>query len=159
MAVTVEKLLEMSQSEREELFRASPPGEIPDGDSAGTVLLSAPNAIVPGKVVDRIGAVFARWLAWRGKVFHAREGELLNKITSFDLQAIKARVYKGPSWLDGKEAIVLDYSKTSFLARQIRDEIREVGPGLYLGLVWWGRTRLVEFALQFPRPAAGTGAA
>jgi len=29
----------------------------------------------------------------------------------------------------------------------IRDEIREVEPGVYLGKVWWGKTRVLDFAL------------
>jgi hypothetical protein len=159
MAVTVDQLVGMSQAERDDLFRASPPGEVPDGDSEGTVLLSASTRVVPSKLLDRIGATFARWLAWRGKVFRAKEGDLLNKVTVLNLKAIRAKVYRGPSWLDGNEAIVLDYSKSSFVAQKIRDEIREVAPGLYLGLVWWGRSRLVEFALEFPHPDGGGRAA
>ena len=45
------------------------------------------------------------------------------------------------------ETIVIDYSSTSLLARKVRDEIREVEPGVYLGLVWWGKRRLLDFAL------------
>ena len=48
----------------------------------------------------------------------------------FGLNAIIARVYKEPSWLDGKECIVLDYSDTSLVAHWIRDEIRAIAPGV-----------------------------
>jgi hypothetical protein len=65
------------------------------------------------------------------------------------LNAIIAKVYKGPSWLDGKECIVLDYSDTSVVAQWIRDEIREIEPGLYLGKVYWDKKRLIDFALKF----------
>jgi hypothetical protein len=58
-------------------------------------------------------------------------------------------VYKGPSWLDNKECIVLDYSETSLVAHWIRDEIRQIEPRLYLGKVYWGKKRLIDFALQF----------
>jgi hypothetical protein len=58
-----------------------------------------------------------------------------------------AKVYKDESWMDGRETIVIDYSKTSFVANKIRDEIREVEPGIYLGKVWWGKTRILDFAL------------
>jgi hypothetical protein len=37
----------------------------------------------------------------------------------------------------------LDYSETSLLARCVRDEIREVADGLYLGLVFWKRRRII----------------
>jgi hypothetical protein len=78
---------------------------------------------------------------------------LRNKILPFGLNAIIAKVYKAPSWLDNKECIVLDYSETSLVAHWIRDEIREVAPHVYLGKVYWSKKRLIDFALQFP--AAG----
>ena len=65
------------------------------------------------------------------------------------INAIVAKVYKAASWLDGKECIVLDYSETSLVAHWIRDEIRLIGAGLYLGKVYWDKTRLIDFALQF----------
>ena len=63
--------------------------------------------------------------------------------------AIIARIYKGPSWLDGKECIVLDYSETSLVASHIRDEIRLIEPGFYLGKVYWDKARLIDFCLDF----------
>ena len=65
-------------------------------------------------------------------------------------QAIIAKVYKSESWFDKKPCIVLDYSKTSLIAKWIRDEIREVAPGIYLGIVYWGEKKLIHFALKFP---------
>ena len=67
---------------------------------------------------------------------------------AFGLEAIVAKVYKGESWLDGKECIVLDYSETSLVAQWIRDEIRLIGPGFYLGKVYWGKDRLIDFCLS-----------
>ena len=62
---------------------------------------------------------------------------------------MRAKVYKDESWLDGEESIVLDYSKTSLVAHWVRDEIRVVAPGTYLGLVYWERTKILDFALEF----------
>ncbi len=87
--------------------------------------------------------------AWQGKVFDAKAGYLKNRILPFGLNAIIAKVYKAPSWLDGKECIVLDYSETSLVAHWIRDEIRLISPQLYLGKVYWDRKRLIDFALKF----------
>jgi hypothetical protein len=53
------------------------------------------------------------------------------------------------SWLDGKECIVLEYSETSLVAQWIRDEIRKIGPDLYLGKVYWSKSHIFDFALQF----------
>jgi len=72
---------------------------------------------------------------------------LVNKISYFSLTFIVAKVYRDASWMDGKDTIVIDYSKTSFFAKAIRDEIREIEPGVYLGKVWWGKKRVLDFAL------------
>jgi hypothetical protein len=58
-------------------------------------------------------------------------------------------VYRGESWAGAGEAIILDYSQTSFVAQKIRDEIREVAPGIYLGNAYWGKTRVLNFILEF----------
>src|SRR4051812_7865597 len=125
MALEVKDLLEMSSDELDDLFRRSPPGEIPDGDASGTVLVTAGETL--NKLTDRI----ASRVAWQGKVFRRSKGDLKNKVGPLGVKAVRAKVYKEASWLDGKETIVLDYSKTSLLARSVRDEIREVAPGLY----------------------------
>ena len=46
---------------------------------------------------------------------------------------------------------MLDYSRTSLVARAVRDELREVSPGVYLGLVFLGRWHVLDFALDFTR--------
>ena len=144
-------LLKMSQVQLDELFKKSPPGPIPSGDSQGTAV------VCPGTFWSRLLARFVHDFAWQGKVFtkspDGKDATLQNKITMAGVQAIVARVYYTPSWLDGKECIVLDYSKTSLFARKIRDEIRLVDEinKIYLGKVWWGKKRLIDFALQFPK--------
>ena len=143
MAYDVDRLLTMSQEELDALFTASPAGAIPDGEAEGTAI------VAPGTAYSPNIARFISNFAWQGKVFDAKKGVLRNKILPLGLNAIIAKVYKGASWLDGKECIVLDYSDTSLLAHWIRDEIREIGPGTYLGKVYWGRQRLIDFALQF----------
>jgi hypothetical protein len=44
---------------------------------------------------------------------------------------------------------VLDYSQTSLVASHIRDEIRLIEPGFYLGKVYWDSKRLIDFSLDF----------
>jgi hypothetical protein len=143
MAYDVAKLLTLSQSELDALFTKSPVGNIPDGEAEGTAI------VAPGTTFSPTIAQFVSHFAWQGKVFDAKKGVLKNKILPFALNAIIAKVYKGPSWLDGKECIVLDYSDTSIIAQWIRDEIREIEPKLYLGKVYWDKTRLIDFALKF----------
>jgi hypothetical protein len=145
MAVDAQQMLQMTQAELDDLFRNSPPGEIPSGQGHGTVIAH------PGSGVSGLLARIAHRIAWQGKVFDPQRGELLNRITPFGLKGVRAKVYKAASWFDSKECIVLDYSKTSLVARLIRDEMRLVSPGVYLGLVYWGKDRVLNFALQFPR--------
>jgi hypothetical protein len=40
----------------------------------------------------------------------------------------------------------------------VRDEIREVETGIYLGKVWWGKTRVLDFALVPATRAIGVDA-
>src|SRR5262245_34440273 len=149
--LTMADLMTMSQKQLDELFFKCPAGPIPEGESSGTAI------VWPGTFWSRLVARFVRRVAWQGKVFtnspDGKDATLQNKIGPASTQLIVARVYYTASWLDGKECIVLDYSKTSLFARKIRDEIREVAPCLYLGKVWWGKTRLIDFALEFPKKA------
>jgi hypothetical protein len=144
MAVDVPQLSGMSPDELDTLFRRSDAGEIPDGEAEGTVLLA------PGTKLEGPAEKLIHLLIWKGKVFDREQGELRNEILPFGVKAVRAKVYKEPSWFDQKETIVLDYSHTSLVAHWIRDEIREVAPGVYLGLVYWQRDRVLHFALKFP---------
>jgi len=143
MAYDVPQLLGMSQNELDALFTKSPTGEIPNGEGKGTAI------VAPGTTYTQDIAQFVSHFTWQGKVFDAKNGVLRNKILPLGLNAIIAKVYKGQSWLDSNECIVLDYSETSLVARWIRDEIRLIGPNLYLGKVYWDKKRLIDFALEF----------
>jgi hypothetical protein len=144
VAVDVPQLLEMSPNELATLFRSSPAGEIPVGKMHGTVL------VAPGTEIAGPAKKFAQLLVWQGKIFDPVKADLRNLILPFGIKAVRAKVYKDASWFDEQETIVLDYSKTSFVAKKIRDEIREVSPGVYLGLVFWGRSMILHFALTQP---------
>lgn len=144
MAVTVPEMLKMSQTQLDDLFTESPVGEIPKGEAKGTAI------VAPGTTYTQDIANFINHFAWQGKVFDPTKGVLRNKILPFGLNAIIAKVYKDSSWMDKKECIVLDYSETSLLAHWVRDEIREVAPRTYLGKVYLGKKRLIDFALEFP---------
>jgi hypothetical protein len=146
MAISVADLLKMSQAQLDALFEKSPAGNIPTGEGKGTAI------VAPGTTYTQDIATFVNHFAWQGKIFDPAKGVLRNKILPFGLSAIIAKVYKAPSWMDNKECIVLDYSETSLLAHWIRDEIREIESGVYLGKVYWSKKRLIDFALEFPAP-------
>jgi hypothetical protein len=137
------QLLDMSQQQLDALFSAHDAGPIPDGEGKGTAI------IAPGTSFSESIAKLINIFAWQGKVFDAKAGVLRNHILPLGLTAIIARIYKAPSLLDGKECIVLDYSETSLVASHIRDEIRLIEPGFYLGKVYWDKARLIDFSLDF----------
>ena len=77
---------------------------------------------------------------WDGKDFRATTeyaGQGVNRIKlilpSFKLFSFFTRI--GPSAIDGRPCILLDYDQPGnpWFVRRVRDELREVAPGLFLG--------------------------
>ena len=147
------EFLNLTSEQLDQIFRNSPTGAIPRGEGDGTAI------IAPDTAVTHTIAHFIHIFGWKGKVFEPdavdpQRATLKNRLLLLGTKAIIAQVYKGPSWLDGKECIILDYSHTSVVAQWIRDEIREVSPGVYLGVVYWGKEKphshkLIHFSLKF----------
>ncbi|MCW8093369.1 hypothetical protein [Alteromonas sp. ASW11-130] len=146
MNETIQRWLQLSREELDDIYQSHSAGALPHGDTRGT-------AIVAGSSRAKFFARCARTLAWQGKVFDLfppdfERGILVNKVLPVGLGMIVAKVYRDKSWMDGKDTIVIDYSSTSVLAKKIRDEIREIEDGVYLGKVWWGKKRILDFALN-----------
>src|ERR1700753_4100312 len=95
--ITVAALLQMSQTQLDQLFANSPAGPIPSGEAQGTAI------VAPGTPVDSNIAKFVNVFAWQGKVFDPAKGELRNKILPVSVKAIVAKVYPDKSWYDGKD--------------------------------------------------------
>lgn len=137
--MTIDALLKMTQIQIGELFSTCEAGPIPDGVMDGVAI------VAPGTYIGRQLARHIQLFAWQGKTFDAKRMVVTNRLLG--LNAIMARIYRGPSWFDHKECIVLDYSVTP-LAAVLRDEIREIEPGLYLGKAYRGTIQMVHFTLQ-----------
>ncbi|MDQ1625862.1 MAG: hypothetical protein QOJ49_1360, partial [Actinomycetota bacterium] len=99
----------------------------------------------------RLLARLVYWIGWQGKVVSPEGTSLVNRITPLRLRLIKAVVGPGLSWVDDNRCVVLDYSKTSLVAKMVRDETREVAPDLNLGVVWLWRKRVAWFTLRGSR--------
>lgn len=146
--MTTDDLLKLHKDELDALFSKAPAGDVPEGDTDGTAIIAS------GTVYSGAIAKIVNCFAWQGKVFKRdkvdpQRATLRNKLTVLGFEAIIAQVYKDKSLYDGKECIVLDYSDTSTVAGWIRDEIREVQPGLYLGKVYGHHDKpLIHFALE-----------
>jgi hypothetical protein len=150
MLQSLDALRKMNRRQLDEVFKNGNASPIPSGDATGTVLL------FPGTRWDGMFAAATRLLGWQGKIFDGSHSRVVNKVTPFGLHGVAADVYTGPSWLDGRPAIILDYSKTSMVARVVRDEVREVAPGTYLGFAYLKRRKTVAFLLSFRDVARGS---
>lgn len=138
-----ERALEhLENRELDLLFRSSPAGAVPHGRLPGTALL------FPGKWVCSVLARLVHLLFWRGKVTDPPARSLKNLVGPLGTRTIKALLSHDHSWVDGKDCVLIDYSKTSLVAHMVRDEIRLVSPNLYLGVVWLWRRRVGWFTLR-----------
>lgn len=128
MGYSAEQLLHFSECELVQIYKCGVPGMPPCGYTPGKMIFQPGSAItVPtGRL---IGATF-----WQGKMFPG-DGTMVNRM--FGLPAIKAAVTSGESFVDGKPSAIFDYHDTSFVWRNYRDEVREVSPGVYLGIMHW----------------------
>lgn len=130
----------------EGIYRGATAGAIPIGFLNG---IAVPPARKPGselrkRVTNKL---------WLGKEFRADQ-TLVNHWRG--MKAIKARVCLGPSWIDGRPAIVMDYRGSSLVWHNVRDEMREVAPGVYLGLMFRRRPCQPRFRMYFVLQACTT---
>ena len=125
-AVTADTLVRMGPAELDQLYRNSGPGLQPRGRVRGIPIVSPGSPIAP--TLSRGARVI-----WQGKVFRDDGRTAVNRF--FGIQAVQGNLYYGTSWVDGGSSLILDYQQTSFVYGRYRDEIRQVGPNLYLGVM------------------------
>lgn len=132
-------LVRRNQVELEALYRAADIGTLPVGSTRGRAIYN------PGTRIT-VPASRALHVLWKGKHFRD-DGKMINR--TFAGRAVTAQIYLGESWLDGRPSIILDYADTSKLFRDVRDEFREVAPGLYLGITYVRKCPAPEVAMWF----------
>jgi hypothetical protein len=127
-----------------------------DGDLRGRMLAVAG----AGRVWFTLLRAFASWrhFPWRGKSFSSRtlatRGDGINRVFGGATRWFRFETFIGPSLADGGQAFQLDYDNADnpFFIRAIKDEVRQVAPGLFLGqayVMWFGKPRLaLYFALS-----------
>jgi len=126
MGYTPEQLLHMNESELMNLYKCSGPAPIPMQYTPGTVIFQ------PGSAITVPVARVMSNLTWQGKYFPGN-GMMVNKM--FYVKTIKAAIGPGESWVDGGPSTIFDYADTSLVWTHYRDEVREVSPGVYLGIM------------------------
>ncbi len=157
--ITLEDLTHMDGDALEALYRK---GLVPDslsvldGTPPGRML-----AIVGGAGRGVLGAAVrtlaaAKAFPWAGKAFYSSDdatGSGINRVRGLgDKYPFQTRFE--PSAIDGEPCILLDYSspENPFFIRAIRDELREVASGLFLGPAMLdkksGATTLLWFAVD-----------
>ncbi len=139
----LDSLLELPCNELEQLYvqaRAPRIGQV-EGDLRGRMLAWPSLASRPG-VAGAIRA-FAGSSAfpWRGKSFHPRtesSGDGINRVLSDRFRLFRFQTFIGPSRAGDFDALQLDYDLRGNppVIRSIKDEIRELEPGLWLGQAW-----------------------
>lgn len=123
-------LRRLSACALEELFAQGTAGEMPQGRLEGeAVQVMAP--CLPKLKAKCFNVV------WRGKHV-GPEGCFVNRWVG-DRHWLGVQAVIGMSWSDGRPAIVLDYPAGTPIFGGMHDEIRQIGPGLYLGKVYQTR--------------------
>jgi hypothetical protein len=136
---TIDDLITLSAPQLDQLYRQSQPGPVPTGKVRG-------RALYPESRFPRARSSVAR-IAWQGKIFDPESSTATNRF--FGVKAIKGNVSTAESWLDGAPSMILDYEGTSKIYGNYRDEIRQVAPGLYLGLMYDRTTSPVSLKMYF----------
>jgi hypothetical protein len=71
---------------------------------------------------------------WRGKM-GCEDGYFVNRWIG-GVNRIDSHYVIGPSWVDGRPAVIMEYPPGTKLFWNMHDELREIAPGLYLGPVF-----------------------
>jgi hypothetical protein len=120
---TVCDLKQMTPDELEQLFVHGQVGACPVGLGRGTTLLRTEGKLP--RLRSRLsGSV------WKGKFFYS-DGGMTNQWVGF--RAVEGNVAAGPSWLDGRPCLTIEYPPGTIIFGNTRDELREIAPGMYLG--------------------------
>jgi hypothetical protein len=87
-------------------------------------------------LTDRLPRIKVRLAnsVWRGKAAE-EDGFFINRWIG-GLNRIESHYVIGPSWIDGRPAVVMEYPPGTKLFWNMHDELREIGPGLYIGPVY-----------------------
>jgi hypothetical protein len=124
--VTADRLVRMTETQLDQLYQSMGPGVQPRGKVRGIAIVSPGSKFGPAMSK---GAKFV----WQGKFFNEDGQSAVNRF--FGVKAVRGNLYYGPSWVDGRTSLILDYKDTSLVYGRYRDEIRQVGPNLYLGVM------------------------
>ncbi len=159
---SLDELLDVGEGGLRALYAAGSVPRLEDikGDLRGRML----GLQIGGGAVAKVGRLLAgrSWFPWRGKSFSLlssspARGDGINRVFVDRNKWFRFETFVGKSRAGDFDAVQLDYDNKDnpFFIRAIKDEIREVRPGLYLGQAYivTGTTECLAlyFALELPR--------
>jgi hypothetical protein len=145
---TPKMLSKLPECELIRIYKCGTPAPVPKCYTPGLVIFK------PGSHITGLTSQVMKCGPWQGKYFpdcHI----MVNKM--FWVPTIKAEIMPGESWLDGGPTMVFDYAETSIVWQQYRDEVREVSPGVILGIMHRRTKHGPKIATWFALDARGNG--
>ena len=139
---TLDDLAALDPDELMDLYRTArtPSLEELDGKMVGR-MLAVPRAQEPHvkSVLEKFAR--SRVFPWQGKTFQhetSNHGHGVNRLLGERVTWFRFHTFVGPSHAGDFDAVHLDYSHDGNppVVRNVKDEVREVAPGLYLGLAY-----------------------
>jgi hypothetical protein len=123
---SLKQLKQLNEHQLEQLYAQAEVAAPPVGYARGQILILTETR--HPKVAARLIG-----LVWKGKYFDEC-GCFINQWPGF--RALRSRAAYGPSWYDGRPSLVLEYPEGTPLFANTRDEVRAIGPGLYLSRLY-----------------------
>jgi len=161
----LDSLLDLPCSELERLYveaRAPRIGQV-EGNLRGRMLAWPSLESRPGIQGAIRSFAGSSAFPWRGKSFHPRtenNGEGINRVLSDRFRLFRFETFIAPSRAGDFDALQLDYDLRGNppVIRSIKDEIRELEPGLWLGQAWLKTKKREILWLYFALARADAGA-
>ena len=153
--LTLDELAERDPDELMEMYRSArtPSLEDLDGRLAGR-MLAVPRLQRPEvkRFLERFSK--SKVFPWQGKTFShesATHGHGVNRLLGERVAWFRFHTFVGPSNAGDFDAVHLDYGHDGNppLVRQVKDEVREVAPGVWLGLAFLERRDGLHLACFF----------
>jgi hypothetical protein len=140
----LDRLAAMTVTELDDVYREASAPSLADleGELRGRALAAV--ALDRGPVATALRALASSpQFPWAGKAFRAKGGEVGEGINRLRLLG-KRKLFPfgtslGESALDGLPCVVFDYDRppNPWPVRQLRDELRQAAPGVFLGPALW----------------------
>jgi len=158
---TLDDLAAMGPDQLLALYRVAKTPRIKDLDGK----LTGRMLVVPAIHEKHVAALLRDFAAggpmpWQGKTFTsgtAGRGEGINRVFGNRATWYRFDTFVGKSRAGDFDAVQLDYDRPSnpFFVRPIKDEVREVGPGLWLGIAYLHTKEKDRLGLYFGLARAG----